>query len=85
MNYSITWSPKAQKRLRNLDSKTIIRIVKKVNQITHSPKQYMRRLVGEKFYRLRVGHYRIIIDIITEDRELHVLSLGHRKKVYREM
>jgi len=85
MTYSITWSPKAQNRLRKLDNKTIIRIVKKVKQIRHDPKPYMRRLSGEKFYRLRIGHCRVIIKVITENKEIRILSLGHRKNIYKEM
>ncbi|HEY3853797.1 MAG TPA: type II toxin-antitoxin system RelE/ParE family toxin [Verrucomicrobiae bacterium] len=41
------------------------------------------RLTGSDRYRLRVGDYRIIYAIDVTMNELHLLSVGHRREIYR--
>jgi mRNA interferase RelE/StbE len=41
------------------------------------------RLTGSDRYRLRVGDYRIIYVIDVAMNEVHLLSVGHRREVYR--
>ena len=43
-----------------------------------------RKLKGEEHaYRIRVGDYRIIYDVLQEVLVILVLRVGHRKDVYR--
>jgi mRNA interferase RelE/StbE len=43
-----------------------------------------RKLKGEeRAYRIRVGDYRIIYDVLRDVLVVLVLSVGHRKDVYR--
>jgi len=44
----------------------------------------VRPLQGRPGLRLRVGDWRIIFDLDTARREIHVLSLGNRREVYRD-
>jgi mRNA interferase RelE/StbE len=41
------------------------------------------RLVGSQRFRLRVGDYRIIYTFDVSANELHLLSVGHRREIYR--
>jgi mRNA interferase RelE/StbE len=41
------------------------------------------RLTGSDRFRLRVGDYRIIYAIDVARNEVHLLSVGHRREVYR--
>lgn len=43
------------------------------------------RLTGMPRYRLRVGDYRIIYTFDTSSNILHLLAIGHRREVYREL
>ena len=41
------------------------------------------RLTGSDHFRLRVGDYRIIYAIDVVNNEVHLLSVGHRREIYR--
>ena len=41
------------------------------------------RLQGRSEYRLRVGDYRIIYDFDQQQNVIHLITLGHRREVYR--
>ena len=44
---------------------------------------YHRRLQGRPEYRLRVGDYRIIYQFDLQRNELELVTLGHRREIYR--
>ena len=83
MSYSVEWSPTAEKRLSKLETKWIKEIVKKVEIIKENPVHYSKKLENSKLWRLRVGDYRVIIDIDFTNKKIIVLSLGHRKEIYK--
>jgi mRNA interferase RelE/StbE len=83
MPYEVVWTRRAQKSLSSLDKITISRIIKKVEEIKDSPHLFLERLVSFKAWKLRVGDYRVFIELDEKGRKLYVLELGHRKKVYK--
>ncbi|WP_457133335.1 type II toxin-antitoxin system RelE family toxin [Mucilaginibacter sp. UYNi724] len=42
-----------------------------------------RKLAGREGYRIRAGNYRIIYSIIDDELIIKVITLGHRKDVYK--
>ena len=38
---------------------------------------------ADSFHHLRVGDYRVMVDVIAEDRVLHVLGIVHRSDLER--
>jgi mRNA interferase RelE/StbE len=38
---------------------------------------------GGDRYRLRVGDYRVIYKFDTEKQEIYLLTVGHRREIYR--
>ncbi|MEM4258797.1 MAG: type II toxin-antitoxin system RelE/ParE family toxin [Candidatus Thermoplasmatota archaeon] len=45
----------------------------------------MTKLVGDPGYKLRVGDYRVILEIEKEKLVILVLIIGHRKNIYGNM
>jgi mRNA interferase RelE/StbE len=45
----------------------------------------IKRIKGSKFYRLRVGEYRVFFDIDPDEEQVFILSIRHRSKAYREL
>ena len=43
------------------------------------------RLTGSNRYRLRVGDYRIIYTFDLTPGIIHLLAVGHRREIYRQM
>jgi len=42
-----------------------------------------KKLLGREGYRIRVGDYRILYVINEKERKVEVVSIAHRKEVYR--
>jgi len=82
---NIIIQPKAKKDLRKLSKNAISDILKKINEIRNNPLRYIERLKGSHLWKLRMGDYRAILYLKTEDSEIHVLKIGHRKDIYKKL
>lgn len=82
MTYEIIFSDKALKQIKKLDKKIQERIIAVLERIRVRPEAYVTKLVGDPGYKLRVGDYRIIMDIENNKLKILVLKVGHRKNIY---
>ncbi|MHB1813097.1 MAG: type II toxin-antitoxin system RelE family toxin [Thermoplasmataceae archaeon] len=82
MEFKIVWSVKAAKQMEGLDRSIAKRIYEKVDQLHHSPERYVEKLVRYPYYRLRVGDFRLILDIQTQILSVLILKVGHRSNIY---
>ncbi len=80
--YAIEFTQLANKQLHDLDANSRERIEGVLERIKFNPYHYVQRLVGDTAYRLRVGDYRVIIDIKETKLLILVIRLGHRKNIY---
>ena len=80
--YEILFSDTARKKLKKLEKKKQSRIIKALERIRIRPERFVKRLVGCPYYRLRVGDYRVILDIKKDKLIILVLTMGHREKIY---
>jgi mRNA interferase RelE/StbE len=78
----VLFSDLALKQLRKLDQEIRQRIIAMIERIRIRPDDYVRKLVGDDGYRLRVGNYRVIMDLDREKLIILVLRIGHRRNVY---
>lgn len=85
MSFEVSWSPRARKKLKKLDKVITTKIVKKVLSIKDNPSRYLGKLKDINAWSLRVGDYRVIIDVSLKNKEIEVLTLGHRKNIYEEL
>jgi len=82
--YELIFEKKALQNLNKLNKKTKKRIWKKLQECKENPFKFLKHLIQIKGFKLRVGDYRIIIDVKEEIKILNVLKVGHRKKVYNK-
>lgn len=82
MIYEIIFSDKALRQLKKLEKNIQIRIIAVLERIRIRPEAYVSKLVGEPGYKLRVGDYRVIMDIDNKKLIILVLKVGHRKNIY---
>lgn len=80
--YSIEFSKKAQDFFNKLDDKDAYIISEKIDCLKENPHRYLKRLQGEKLWRLRVGDYRVIVDILISKNKIFVVRIGKRCNVY---
>ncbi len=84
MIYTILFSLIAKKQLQKLDKATQRHIIAVLERIRIRPERFVRKLVGDPGYRLRVGDYRVIMDIDKDRLLILVIKAGHRKSIYRK-
>lgn len=82
--YTVDFSKDAEKQFDKLPKEIQERIINSLERIKIRPYSYVLRLVGSPYYRLRVGDYRIILDIKDNKLIIFVIEMGHRKEVYRK-
>ena len=80
--YSIELTETSKTFLRGLDRKIFDMILNKIYSIRNNPFRFLKRLQGEKLWRLRIADYRAIIDVIVSMNKIIVIRVGHRKNVY---
>lgn len=80
--YSLFFTEKAARQIEGLEQDVRERILSVLERIRVRPQAFVKRLVGRKFYRLRVGDYRVIVDIEHGRLLVVVLEVGHRKNIY---
>lgn len=85
MEYDIEYSTKALRQLKKLEKPVQERIIAALERSRIRPEKHFQRLVGKKVYRLRIGKYRVIADIINKSLIILVLKVEHRKKVYKSL
>lgn len=84
-NYEILISKTAERVLKRLPASALSKVVPAIRALALNPRPLgCRKMAGrEDIYRIRVGTYRIIYEILDEKLIIHVLKVGHRKDVYR--
>lgn len=88
MDYRVEISPKAKRQIKRFPPDISKRIIAKLEELAINPRPpQCRKLIatGRDRYRVRVGDYRIIYDVIDDILLVLVLVAGHRKDVYRNL
>jgi mRNA interferase RelE/StbE len=82
--YQISISKPAQKQLDKLQDSTADRIIDAIYDLADEPRPSgCKKLKGREGYRIRVGDYRIIYEVFDHVLVIEVVSLGHRKDIYK--
>ncbi|MFA5856407.1 MAG: type II toxin-antitoxin system RelE/ParE family toxin [Candidatus Pacearchaeota archaeon] len=80
--FSIIFDKRALEDLNKLDTKLKERIWNKLQQCKINPFHYLEHLEDINGFKLRVGDYRLIVDIDNSSKTIKVLKIGHRKNIY---
>ena len=82
MTYVVILSQSAETELGLLEQRDRNRIILKLDSIKEQPLNYVKHLTGVPLYSLRVGEYRVIMDIKNKEMVIFIIKVGHRSKVY---
>ncbi len=82
MPFEILWSESAVRKLIELDRTVARRIFEKVGELRETPHRHIQKLVNSRYYRLRVGDYRVIMDIDQGALRILILKVGHRESIH---
>lgn len=83
MVYLVIWSPNAKNDLKKLEQDISMRIVKKVVDLERVPYHFVEKMTDVDCWKLRVGEYRVLLDISEKNKQIDVLKAGHRKNIYK--
>lgn len=84
MSYSIIFSDYSLKQLEKLPQDIQKRIISTLKRCRIRPYVHVKKLVGSLYFRLRVGDYRVIMDIFDNELKIHIIELGPRKNIYKK-
>ena len=88
MAWSIRFDPRAERELARLDRQIQVRVLRFLREriaTLGDPREVGEALTGplRSFWKYRVGHYRVIVDIQDEALIILVVRIGHRGSIYR--
>lgn len=83
-NYEIEFTTSAKKELKKLSPQIRLSIVRAIYKLQLNPIEgKVRPMVGTKSWRLRVGEYRVVYDILDKRLLVLIIRVRHRKDAYR--
>jgi mRNA interferase RelE/StbE len=85
--FALVIEPKPRKALEKLDQRSQARIFSAMKLLTANPRPSKAiQMVGfESLWRIRVGDIRVIYTVRDQELVILVVSIGHRKDVYRNL
>ena len=83
--YTVRFARSARKELERLDSNLVARIFPRIEALSMNPRPTgCRKLRGTRnLWRIRVGDYRIVYEILDDAGLVDVVAVRHRKDAYQ--
>jgi mRNA interferase RelE/StbE len=73
-----------QKELDRLPDDVVKRILARLSRLEANPRPAdVKKLKGRDAWRIRVGDYRVIYEIHDRELQVLVITVGHRREIYR--
>lgn len=89
MKYAFRWRERAVRQLRTIPQPTALTILRALTPLGDDPRRpdaNVKKLAGyEDRYRLRVGDYRVIYEVIDGQLVILIVGVGHRREIYGAM
>ncbi len=84
-SYKIEVVKKVRKSFQSIPKKDALRILEAIEHLAEDPRPTgAKKLKGEELYRLRIGFYRVIYEIIDLTLIITLVKVGHRKDIYKK-
>jgi len=82
MSFLVNVSPSAQDILDKLPKEISLRIINKLETIKGNPVRFLQHFEGN-YYNLRIGDYRVLMDIDFKRKIIWVRIIDKRGRVYK--
>lgn len=84
-SFSLQWRKSTRKDLRRIPREAVSRIIAGVEKLAEEPLPHgSEKLSGsERTYRIRVGDYRVLYELLRDAKIVEIQRVRHRKDVYR--
>ncbi|MBU0494420.1 MAG: type II toxin-antitoxin system RelE/ParE family toxin [Chloroflexi bacterium] len=83
--YTITFARSARKELERLSSRVVRRVFPAIEALARDPRPLgCRKLQGvENLWRVRVGDYRVIYQVLDDELVVDIVAVRHRGQAYK--
>lgn len=83
--YDVLLERNAEKDLRKQPKKVFKQIILQIKLLADVPRpKYTKKLIDyNNFWRIRIGSYRVIYEIIDSSETIRIYKIKHRKDVYK--
>jgi mRNA interferase RelE/StbE len=83
--YSIRFAHSARKELGHLDASVVNRVFPRIEALAQDPRpRGCHKLQGfESLWRIRVGNYRVIYQVLDDEQVVDIIAVRHRSQAYR--
>lgn len=83
--YSVAFRKSAEKDLRKIPKEILPHIFEHIENLTAEPVPHgaYKLASAEHLYRIRIGDYRVVYQVLHESREVIVYYIRHRSVAYR--
>ena len=84
-SFDLQWRKSTSKDLRRIPREAVSRIVAAVAKLAEEPLPHgSEKLTGsEHTYRIRIGDYRVVYELLRNAKIVEIQRVRHRKDVYR--
>ncbi len=84
-SFNLQWLKSTRKDLRRIPREMVSRIVTEVEKLVEQPLPHgSEKLTGsDHTYRIRVGDYRVVYELLRDAKIVEIQRVRHRKDVYR--
>jgi mRNA interferase RelE/StbE len=84
MTWRVEIDDRAERELEDLPLQVQVRLINKILSLKENPlPPGCAKLKGHTGYRVRVGDYRILYELIAKSELAIIYAVGHRKDIYR--
>jgi mRNA interferase RelE/StbE len=81
--YKIEIKRSAVKEIKKLPVKELKRVLKAIGNLADNPHPIGAiKLSSQDFYRIRIGKYRILYEIMDDVLKIIIVKVGHRKDIF---
>ena len=82
--YKVLFKSSAANELKKIDKHNLKKILNKIELLSQNPiPSGVKKLKGEPYFRIRIGHYRVIYEINYTNNEVIIYRIRHRKDAYK--
>ena len=83
-SYEVVFRKSVAKDLRRVPNDDVARILERIRSLANDPRPAgCEKLSGLERYRIRQGVYRIVYEVLDHKLVVLVVTIGHRRDVYR--
>jgi mRNA interferase RelE/StbE len=82
--YRVFFRKSVEKDLSGIPKKDVGKILNRIKDLGNDPRPLCcEKLTGQERYRMRQGRYRIVYSIQEDELTIWIVTIGHRKNIYR--